>query len=62
MNAQLIVALDVPSSGQIPAIVDQLPSEVAWYKVGLEIFTAEGPSHLDYLRQKNEDIPRPQVP
>ena len=37
---QLVVALDVPSSDEIPRIVAALPDEVLWYKIGLELFTS----------------------
>lgn len=67
MAAELIVALDVPDAGAIPGWLARLPAEVAWYKVGLELFCAEGPRALDPLRAagkrifldlKLHDIPR----
>jgi orotidine-5'-phosphate decarboxylase len=63
----IIVALDVPDSTAIPGIVDNLPEEIIYYKIGLELFSAEGPSSLDALRSRNKrlfldlklhDIPR----
>jgi|SRR3989339_1629432 len=56
MKPELIIALDVPSSDKIPAIVDSLPAAVSFYKVGLEIFTADGPSALSYLKKTNRKI------
>lgn len=56
MKPELIVALDVPSSREVPAIVDSLPAEIKYYKVGLELFTSEGPKTLEYLQKKNKHI------
>jgi orotidine-5'-phosphate decarboxylase len=67
MKPELIVALDVPSAEEIPGIVGKLPPELGYYKVGLEIYTAEGPAALVYLKAhgkhvfldlKLHDIPR----
>ena len=67
MNTELIVALDVSSANQIPEFVQQLPDNVRFYKVGLELFTAAGPGALTYLKKagkkvfldlKLHDIPR----
>ncbi len=67
MSAELIVALDVPSADRIASIVDALPSEVGFYKVGLELFCAGGPAVLQplqnrfcniFLDLKLHDIPR----
>ena len=41
---ELIVALDVPTVEMIPTVVDALPDEVTFYKVGLELFIAGGPA------------------
>jgi orotidine-5'-phosphate decarboxylase len=56
MNPELIVALDVPSKDQIPAIVEQLPAEILYYKVGLELFVSEGPAALEYLLTNNKKV------
>jgi orotidine-5'-phosphate decarboxylase len=56
MKPQLIVALDVQTSDMVKRLVDALPEEVAWYKVGLELFTSEGPASLSYLRKNNKNI------
>jgi orotidine-5'-phosphate decarboxylase len=56
MKPELIVALDVQTSDMVKQLVDSLPPEVTWYKVGLELFTAEGPAALQYLRKKNKKI------
>ncbi|MCS6772367.1 MAG: orotidine-5'-phosphate decarboxylase [Kiritimatiellae bacterium] len=63
----LVVALDVPSTADLHQVLSQMPSDVEWFKVGLELFTAEGPSALEplktrrariFLDLKLHDIPR----
>jgi orotidine-5'-phosphate decarboxylase len=39
---RLIVALDVPSAGEARALAGKLGDAVRFYKIGLELFTAEG--------------------
>lgn len=56
MPAELIIALDVPEAAAMGPIVDALPKEIAWYKVGLEIFAAEGPRALDPLRERGKRV------
>jgi len=56
MKAELIVALDVPSADDIPSIVESLPDEISYYKIGLELFAAAGPAALDFLHRKNKNI------
>ena len=66
MKPELIVALDVSTAAEVPPIVEHL-SRVAWFKVGLELFTAAGPDvlaflsdggHKVFLDLKFHDIPR----
>lgn len=56
MKPEMIIALDVSSCDKIKNIVDSLPKTVDFYKVGLELFAADGPSSLDYLKQTNRKI------
>jgi len=67
MQAQLIVALDVPDGAAAIAAVEKLPPEVQFVKVGLELFIAAGPDVLKpiaalgkkiFLDLKLHDIPR----
>lgn len=67
MKAELIVALDVPSVELVPSILRSLPSEIGLFKIGLELFTAEGPAVIKtladhgrrtFLDLKLHDIPR----
>jgi len=56
MTPQLIVALDVPNRKELARWVDLLGDEVTWYKVGLELFCAEGPSVLEPLKAQGKRI------
>lgn len=56
MKPQIIVALDIPSSKDIPAILDSLPPEIFFFKIGLELFTSEGPAALAVLKQRKKNI------
>src|SRR4029077_8147418 len=40
---KIIVALDVPSKKQALSLVDQLRGEISFFKIGLQLYTAEGP-------------------
>lgn len=50
MNASLVVALDVPSAANALELARKLQGLVSWVKVGLELFTAEGPSVVHSLK------------
>lgn len=63
---RLIVALDVPSAEAAIRLVKKLDGACAWFKVGMELFTAAGPSvveklaaagHSVFLDLKFHDIP-----
>lgn len=45
-----IVALDVPSIHAARAMVDRLGDAADFYKVGLQLYTAEGPRVVEWLR------------
>ncbi len=49
---RLIVALDYPSATTALNLVDQLENQVLWYKVGLELYLATGPSIVETLRTR----------
>lgn len=49
MTNPIIVALDVESAGAARALVSGLGPSVSFYKVGLELFTAEGPAFVREL-------------
>jgi orotidine-5'-phosphate decarboxylase len=63
---RLIVALDVPDARAAGILVSRLEGACTWFKVGLELFVAAGPSvlepllkrgHLIFLDLKFHDIP-----
>jgi len=65
--AELIVALDVQSRGEAVEKVKAIGDAVGFYKIGLELFTAEGPDVVKavkdlgkkvFLDLKFHDIPR----
>ncbi len=62
---ELIVALDLPFA-DVPPLLGSLP-QVRWFKVGLEMYTEQGPRAVSWLREhgrqvfldlKLHDIPR----
>jgi len=52
----IIVALDVSSTPSLIQSVSRLPAEIEWYKIGLELFCAEGPAVLNPLKQRGKRI------
>lgn len=40
---KIIVALDVPTSAEALRIVDELSGAISFFKIGLQLYTAEGP-------------------
>jgi len=65
--AELIVALDVPDRGEAVSKVKSIGEGVGFYKIGLELFAAEGPDVVKavkdlgkkvFLDLKLHDIPR----
>ncbi len=56
MKPELIVALDVQDTASVTRAADSLPPEIAFFKVGLELFTSQGPAALAPLIQRNKRI------
>jgi orotidine-5'-phosphate decarboxylase len=52
---RIIVPLDVPTTEQAIALVDNLP-EVTFWKVGLELFVSTGPALLQHLKDRQKRI------
>jgi orotidine-5'-phosphate decarboxylase len=52
----LIVALDFPNAGAAFELVDRLDSQCVWFKVGLELFVATGPSLIQPLIERGCSI------
>ncbi|MEP6834323.1 MAG: orotidine-5'-phosphate decarboxylase [Gemmatimonas sp.] len=55
-NTIPIVALDVPTLAQAHKIVAQLDDECDFYKVGLELYSAEGPAIVQWLRGEGKQV------
>lgn len=55
-HADLAIALDVPSSRDLPPLLAQLPPDLRWCKVGLELFCAAGPSIIETLRTAGKQV------
>jgi orotidine-5'-phosphate decarboxylase len=54
---QLIVALDVPNCEAAKPLLDKLaPIKGLWFKVGMQLFTAEGPSIVREVRSRGAKV------
>ena len=53
---ELIVALDVPSAREAAAAVAAVGDAVSFYKVGLELFLADGPETLRLLKGEGKRV------
>lgn len=53
---RLIVALDFADGEQALALVEQLGDAVLWYKVGLELYLAEGAGIVEALRERGKRV------
>lgn len=51
-----IVALDVPSFEQARALVGRLGADADFYKVGLELYAADGPRAVEWLRGEGKEV------
>lgn len=49
---RVIVALDVPDRPSLLDLLDRLEGQPAFYKVGLELFVAEGPGIVEVVRAR----------
>ena len=56
MNDRIIVALDAPDAGTALALVDRIGPACGFYKVGLELFAAEGPGMVDALTARGKHV------
>jgi orotidine-5'-phosphate decarboxylase len=56
MKPELIVALDVQDTATAIRVADSLPRSVTFYKIGLELFTSQGPSVLSSLLERGNRI------
>ena len=56
MSAHLCFALDVASADDALVWVDRLKDDVGLFKIGLELFIAEGPSIVRQVRARGVDV------
>jgi orotidine-5'-phosphate decarboxylase len=49
---KIIVALDTPDSISALRLVDDLKDAISWVKVGLQLFTAQGPAIVTALKER----------
>lgn len=56
MNERIIVALDTPRAETALALVDRIGPACGFYKVGLELFAAAGPSAVASLRERGKHV------
>jgi orotidine-5'-phosphate decarboxylase len=55
-RSKLIVALDVPDRSAALSAVERLSGHVGLFKIGLELFTSEGPRLVEEIRDRGEKI------
>jgi orotidine-5'-phosphate decarboxylase len=53
---RVIVALDVPDCGALGKLLDRLEGRPAFYKVGLELFVAEGERAVELVRARGGKV------
>ena len=56
VRGKLIVALDLPSGREALEIVDRLEGSCRWFKVGMELFYAEGREIVETLKQRGFEV------
>ena len=56
MNERIIVALDVRDATSALALVDRIGPACTFYKVGLELFAAEGPGVVEVLKERGKHV------
>ncbi|MCQ2362188.1 MAG: orotidine-5'-phosphate decarboxylase [Acidaminococcaceae bacterium] len=56
MNDKIIVALDFPNSNAAKQCVADLGDSILWYKVGMELFYADGGETLRYLKSQKKKV------
>ena len=56
MNERIIVALDAPDAAAALALVDRIGPACGFFKVGLELFAAEGPGVVEALAERGKRV------
>jgi orotidine-5'-phosphate decarboxylase len=53
---KIIVALDVPNLASAVSLVEELGERISWVKIGLQLFTAEGPPIVHAMKTRGLNI------
>ena len=53
---KIILALDVPTKKEALALVDQLREQISFFKIGLQLYTAEGPKIVRAVLSKDAKV------
>src|SRR5947199_7256756 len=53
---KIILALDVPTKKEALALVDQLREQISFFKIGLQLYTAEGPEIVRAVLSKDAKV------
>ena len=53
---KIIVALDVPNLASAVSLVEELGETISWVKIGLQLFTAEGPPIVHAMKNRGLKI------
>jgi len=53
---EIIVALDVPTFDEAKRIITAAGDSITWYKVGLQLFLADGEKVLTYLKEQGKRV------
>ena len=56
MSCKLIIAADVSDMRELVDICAELPDEIEWYKVGLELFSCVGPDAVHELKKRGKRV------
>ena len=56
MNNSLIIALDFPEKRTVVEFLEKFEDEQLFLKVGMELFYAEGPDMVRYLKSNGHDV------
>lgn len=55
-KTELIVALDVPSLKDAQVLVEKLSPAVKYFKIGMQLFTACGPSVIEMVHKYKREV------
>jgi orotidine-5'-phosphate decarboxylase len=53
---KIIVALDVPTKGEALELVEKLRDQISFFKIGLQLYTAEGPEIVRAVSSKGSKV------